>query len=260
MRQFSILTYHSLDDSGSLVSVAPRCFADQMAALKRLGYRGITLREALAQRQEHGTWPKRSIAITFDDGYDSVREHALPVLREHGFRATLYVVSGHVGGTNDWSTTPAKLGQRPVMTWEQLRECAVAGMEIGGHTMTHPDLSTLDARRIEDELSGCKCAIESQLDAPCDNFAYPYGRLDGTVRDVTERTYGSACTTVLRRACGESLGVLPRIDMYYVQTPALFEHLVRGELDRYLMLRRWGRAVRGAFREGHTSQRPNVPR
>lgn len=247
MRHFSILTYHSLDDSGSVVSVSPRRFADQMAALNGLGYRGIALREALAQREENGDWPERCVALTFDDGYDSVRKHALPVLCEHGFSATLYVVSGHVGGTNDWSTTPPKLGIHPLMTWDRMRECAAAGLEIGAHTMTHRDLKTLTPEQIDQELTGCRRDIEARLEQPCDSFAYPYGRVSPAAHAAAAGMFRCSCTTVLKRAANEDAHLLPRLDMYYFRTQTQLERLVTGRLDRYLTLRRWGRAARGSL-------------
>ena len=96
-----ILTYHSLDLSGSVVSVAPADFADHIACLADLGFRSITLRDAVLHRQRTGEWPTPAVVLTFDDGYANVHATALPILTRHRFVATIFVVSGHVGGRND---------------------------------------------------------------------------------------------------------------------------------------------------------------
>ena len=120
----AILTYHSLDLSGSVLSVAPQQFAEHMAHLAHLGLQGMALREAVAHRNAHGTWPERGVVLTFDDGYANCYEAALPVLRQHGFTATVFLVSGHMGGYNDWEPPLERLGTQPMLNWEQVAALA----------------------------------------------------------------------------------------------------------------------------------------
>ena len=171
----AILTYHSLDMSGSILSVAPQRFAEQMAHLAHLGFQGMSLRAAVAYRHAHGTWPERGVVLTFDDGYANCYEAALPVLRQHGFTATVFLVSGHIGGCNDWEPPLALLGTQPMLTWEQVAALAQAGLEIGAHTVTHRDLQRLTAAEVEGEISAARDDIAKRLGTPVESFAYPFG-------------------------------------------------------------------------------------
>ena len=96
----AVLAYHSLDSTGSVISTPPRVFREQMRFLKRDGVPVIDLSELAAGAN--------GVAITFDDGFRSVYEHAAPLLGELGFPATVFVVSGHAGGQNNWPSQPAR--------------------------------------------------------------------------------------------------------------------------------------------------------
>ncbi|MGH9901722.1 MAG: polysaccharide deacetylase family protein, partial [Pyrinomonadaceae bacterium] len=245
-----ILTYHSLDTSGSVISLAPEVFAGQMACLADGGWRGVSLGEAVEHRDAEGSWPERTVALTFDDGYENFYESAWPVLRRHGFSATVFLVSGHVGGSNDWDAPPAGLGERRILSWSQAAELARAGIEIGAHTRTHPDLRRLPAEQIKEEVAGSRVEIEDRLGRAVESFAYPFG---GTSRAAVEAVGGefrAACTTELKRANGEPPHQLPRIDMYYVRSSKGFARLLDGRLDNYLAVRRLVRRVRGALFAG----------
>ncbi len=243
----AILTYHSIDDSGSVVSIAPRVFAEQMRALADAGVRCISMREALAHRQVKGRWPEHCVALTFDDGFANFYESAMPEIAKHDFSATVFVISGHVGGKNDWDAPPAGLGSQRLLTWTRIRELAEQGIEIGAHTRTHPDLRRLSESEIEEEIAGCCFEISDRIGQPVENFAYPYGYLNRQAEEVVQRTMTSACTTELRRTNDDPLHLLPRVDMYYLQSPPQLQSLVAGKLDGYLTIRRWGRTVRQAL-------------
>lgn len=244
MRSIAILTYHSLDASGSVVSVAPNVFTQQMACIAELGYRAIALRDALAYREANGVWPEQSVVLTFDDGYLNFEEHALPVLTRHDFSATVFVVSGYVGGWNDWADPPAHLGTRPLLLWEQIAELAATGIEIGSHGKSHRDLGRVAQRDLEDEIVASRSAIEQRTGQAVESFAYPFGTVTEPTRAIVRRVYRAACTTVLERAAGQPSDALPRVDMYYVRSRAMLANLLAGRLDTYLMLRRWARAIR----------------
>ncbi|MBL8188771.1 MAG: polysaccharide deacetylase family protein [Acidobacteria bacterium] len=240
----AILTYHSIDDSGSVVSIAPHVFAEQMKALAAAGFQGISLHEALAFRQANRHWPERCVVLTFDDGFANFYETAMPELAKHDFTATVFVISGHVGGNNDWDSPPAGLGSQRMLSWPQVKELAKQGIEIGAHTRTHPDLRRLSEPDIEEEIAGCCAEISDHIGQPVENFAYPYGYRNHQAEAVVRRTMASACTTELRRTNEDPLHLLPRVDMYYLQSTPQLTSLVEGKLDGYLTIRRWGRTVR----------------
>lgn len=257
MSCITILTYHSLDDSGSVISVTPSLFEAQMAGLAEGRYRVLSLREALADREEAGDWPDKSVVLTFDDGYANVHEHALPVLVRHGFGATVFLVAGHVGGANDWALPPRGLGRRPMLPWSQIEQLAENGIEIGAHTLSHPDLSKLGPRALEREIVGSAEAIGAHLGEPAQTFAYPYGSVCDEAVAIVGRRFRAACTTVHRRTSQEPLALLPRVEMYYFRNRRNLQPLINGRLDHALVLRRWAQSVRRVFSAGPSRRGSN---
>src|SRR5262249_50778983 len=129
----------------------------------------------------------RSVVLTFDDGYLDTLTIALPILREFGFTATCYVVAGAVGHSSHW-TDPA-----PLMDWAGVRAWLDAGMGIGSHTASHPDLTTLDTAALRSEIAGSRARLEDRLGVPVRSFAYPFNRLDARALDaVAEAGYADA--------------------------------------------------------------------
>ena len=246
MRELAILAYHSLDTSGSVVSVSPDLFALQMAAIAELGFRGVALREAVSDHGTTGSWPDKTVVITFDDGFASLHEHARAILKQHEFTATVFLVADYVGLSNNWEAPPEGLGKRPLLTWEQIEELQGAGWEMGAHTRTHPDLRGLSDAALEAEITGSRGALEQRLNCSVETFAYPYGLLDDRCERIALREYKAACTTRFQRAGSEPLSRLARVDAYYMGDPNRVRRLLLGQLDGYLTLRRWGRRLRRA--------------
>ena len=242
--RLAILTYHSLDLSGSVVSAAPSEFENQMNALAANGFRGTSLREAVKHREQTGTWPAQTVVLTFDDGFANFYEVAMPVLARHGFTATVFIISGYMGGQNDWDAPPAGLGVLPILSWPQAAELARAGIEIGSHTQTHRDLRHCSPSEVEHELTASCADIEEHLGLRPKSFAYPYGAVNDLSRQLATREFRAACTTELRRTNDDPVNLLPRIDMYYLKSPRKFARLLEGQLDQYLAIRRWGRLAR----------------
>ncbi|MBI4516683.1 MAG: polysaccharide deacetylase family protein [Deltaproteobacteria bacterium] len=239
-----ILTYHSLDNSASAISVAPSAFGDQMDCLADIGARGISLADAAAHLAANGAWPERCAVLTFDDGYANTYEVALPILARHGFSATVFVVTGFVNRTIDWRW-PGRWQRQPApLTWNQVREFCAAGLEIGCHTVTHPDLRWLSPAAAEDEIVGARNEIEDRIALPVETFAYPFGLVGAAASSIARREFRAACTTELQRARRQPLWALPRVDMYYIRSTELLTRLIHGRLDRYLAARRWARRLR----------------
>lgn len=245
MKAIPILMYHSLDSSGSVVSVDPGTFRDQMACIANSGFRGISLSAAVSYyRETNGSWPDRSVVLTFDDGFANVHKAALPVLVQRGFGATVFVVSGHMGGRNDWAPPPTGLGSREILTWQQAAELASADVEIGSHTQTHPDLRRCAPAEVERQMLASRTEIEDHLGFPVRSFAYPYGATSSLAKEYASREFTAACTTVLKQVNGDLLHSLPRIDMYYLRSTERLRRLLDGQLDVYLAVRRFGRTAR----------------
>lgn len=203
-----ILMYHGVADAAAdpnQLCVTPSRFAGQMTSLRRLGLRGVgigTLVDAMRAGRRRGL-----VGITFDDGYVSVLEAAVPELRRHGFTASVFIISDRLSGTNDWDDGPAW----PLLSASQVGELAAAGMEIGSHSATHERLAGLDAEQLAAEVSRSRAGLSELLGAPVRGFAYPYGSMDAAARRaVHEAGYDYACAVETPMA-DLGLMALPRI-------------------------------------------------
>ena len=167
-----ILMYHVIDDPPPgapwpHLYVSATEFASQMAWLDRNGYTATTLTEIWRNRH-HGRTLPQPVVITFDDGYRSVFENALPVLKNLGWPGVLNLKVDNVGA-------PWGLSERHV------RKLVAAGWELGAHTITHPDLRTLDDAALKREVAGSRAAISKRFGVPVNFFCYPSGRYDQRV-------------------------------------------------------------------------------
>jgi peptidoglycan/xylan/chitin deacetylase (PgdA/CDA1 family) len=228
----AILAYHSLDPSGSVISVAPDVFRRQMEWLAGSGIPVVPLAEI---RNRPG-----AVALTFDDAFANVYEHALPVLARHGFPSTVFVVAGRAGDRNRWAQPVTGIPELELMGWNDLMSAAAAGVTLGAHTVTHPFLTTLDDTDLEREMAACRAAIEDRTGRSAESFAYPYGDVDPRVRAAAARHFRLACGTRLAfvRAEADPLD-LPRIDVYYVRQRRWFETLQQPGGAAYIAARRW---------------------
>ncbi|NUR21732.1 MAG: polysaccharide deacetylase family protein [Frateuria sp.] len=192
--------------------VSPGAFARQMWLLRRLGYTGLSM--AAAMPYLRGERQGRVAVVTLDDGYADNLEAALPVLARHGFSATCYVVSGHIGQYNAWDAE--RLGVRkPMMSVAQLRQWQQGGMEVGAHTRSHPRLTRCTDTQLREETGGSKRELEDLLGQPVTQFCYPWGDADDRVANAAQEAgYDAATTTHRGRALpGMDLWQLPRIQV-----------------------------------------------
>jgi peptidoglycan/xylan/chitin deacetylase (PgdA/CDA1 family) len=174
-RRSVILLYHGVAPSNTKIDpgflrVRPAAFRAQLELLLAAGYEFVTVAE-FADRSGGHDPPPGLAALTFDDGMDDNHRVVLPILRERGVPATVYVTTGLIGKPNPWMASGS--GAR-MMTVEELRDLVAAGFEIGAHTVTHPDLSQLDFESCLCEASESRVALERLLDVRIDTFAYPF--------------------------------------------------------------------------------------
>jgi peptidoglycan/xylan/chitin deacetylase (PgdA/CDA1 family) len=210
MVRSAILTYHSLDDSGSVISTPPALFERQMEFLAGSGIPVVPLDQVL---QHPG-----SLAISFDDGFCNFAERAAPVLERYQLPATVFVVSGYCGKMNNWPSQPGGgIPQLPLLSWADLGVLP-ALVSIGAHTATHPDLTRLPAEECEREMSECQNEIEQRLSRRAPWLAYPYGASSPLVRSLAGDRFELAAGTTLRFLSARSNRLdLPRIDTYYLR-------------------------------------------
>ncbi|TDE27149.1 polysaccharide deacetylase family protein [Actinomadura sp. 6K520] len=171
--------YHSVDhfhEDPHLVTVSPARFERQMAWLRARGLRGAGVAELLDARAAGRA--RGLVGLTFDDGYADFATRALPVLVRYGFGATAFIVSGRTGTYNAWDDGPRK----PLMTDEQLRTVAAAGIEIASHGRHHVSLPETDDTELREELEESRARLEEVIEGPVTGFAFPYGH--ATAREI----------------------------------------------------------------------------
>jgi peptidoglycan/xylan/chitin deacetylase (PgdA/CDA1 family) len=233
-----ILTYHSLDESGSVISTAPDLFRRQMQILASSGIPVAPLNQVLHR--------PGSIAITFDDGFQNLLEHAIPVLELQRFPATIFIVSGYCGRRNNWPGQPrGGLPDLPLLSWNELAALPPQ-VSLGAHTVTHPDLRRLTPAECESELRECQGQIEQRTGRPVRCLAYPYGVASRQVRSLAGRYFDLAVGTSLRFLSTRSSPLdLPRIDAYYLRGRFSLEQLFTDSGRLYIGFRHLLREVRG---------------
>ncbi|MGQ4388253.1 polysaccharide deacetylase family protein [Streptomyces sp. SAS_270] len=182
-----ILMYHSVatapNDATRALSVAPEAFAEQLTLLADQGFTPVNTATLAASWRSGGPLPPRPVLITFDDGYEGVHRHALPVLAKHGFASTLFVSTGWLRGAYDTGG-----GLDTMLDWDQVRALAGEQVEIGGHSHTHPQLDQLDDDALRFELLRCREIIADELGTRPASFAYPYGYSSRRVRRTVRET------------------------------------------------------------------------
>ncbi len=240
----AILTYHSLDDSGSVISVAPKVFATQMKSLAQAGIRVVKLDE-VPHLLELG---ESAVAITFDDGFRNFRDHAAPVLALYNFPATVFLVTAHCGRDNGWPTQPADVALQPLLNWDEIKSLHTAGIQFGAHSQSHPFLTQLPPYAVVVEMIDSKRAVEAALGEPVESFAYPYGACSTPVRELARRHFRVACGVQLGYASGNSDRLeLERLDMYYWRNQPDLSDLFSLRTRAYVGVRAKMRAVRRLF-------------
>ncbi|NPV07521.1 MAG: polysaccharide deacetylase family protein [Anaerolineae bacterium] len=207
-----ILMYHHVGDvpagADSIrrgLTVSESNFRAQMAYLRDSGYEPVTL-AALVQHLAVGApLPERPVIITLDDGYRDAYDVAFPVLKEYGFVATLFLV-----------TAPIDEGSHEFVTWDQVREMHSAGIEMGAHSYTHPDLRGQSTDYLVWQIVGSKEAIEERIEEPVRFLAYPSGAYDENVVRVV-RSAGFWGAVTIESGCRHSEATLWTLSRIRVQ-------------------------------------------
>jgi len=217
-----ILVYHNLgaQSAGRLV-LGAQAFAEQMHYLEREGYRVVSLAEFVEWLHLKRQLPRKSVVLTFDDGYQSFREYAYPVLKQLGFPATLFVYTDYVGAS------------RNALSWEQLKTLAAEGFDVQAHSKTHADLRRAAgetdaqyAKRMQAELAEPPRLFQRQLGQGVQFLAYPYGRVDDDLLTrVREQGYAAAFT--VRRESNPSFARPLRISRSQIYSEMTLEQFAR---------------------------------
>lgn len=235
-----VLMYHGIGNVAGIAhpyfetKTSPVVFARQMQYLRDSCYKPVDLDQAVTMLRS-GKCPERTVVITFDDGFRDFYTHAMPILQQHRFPSTMFVVSSFTGSG---SGTECFAG-RDLMSWNEIREVAALGVQIGSHTVSHPRLYSLSPAAITMELQESKQTIEEKLGRTVTSLSYPYAfpEQDNGFKKwlrtcMTEAGYSSGVTTVVGSAAPLSNHyLLPRIPVNEYDDESLLEAKLEGSYD-----------------------------
>ena len=199
LRTLAILSYHKIGagpggwDTWYYVSEA--IFEKHLAWLRDAGWQAIDCAAFLRGLREPESLPERSLLLTFDDGYRTMRTIAMPILQRFAMPAIVFVPTAFIGGLNSFDA--GNEPDEPIAGWDDLRALEQGGVSVQSHAVTHPAFSKLTPPQMEEELRASKLALEAGLGKPVDVFAFPYG--DGganpaqTTALLRKTGYAAAC-------------------------------------------------------------------
>jgi peptidoglycan/xylan/chitin deacetylase (PgdA/CDA1 family) len=230
-----ILMYHQTDTPpprGTALRglvVSPAAFSRQMQILRWFGYTGLSLRELEPYLREERQG--KVLGITMDDGYRNNLEHALPALRANGHSATCYAVSSLIGGKNVWDAGIG-VAQKDLMSLNDWLAWIAAGMDVGSHSCSHADLTTLSPDDARAEIRDSRLELARMLNYDVRHFCYPYGRFTQAHADMVRQAgYLTATTTRRGRVLpGDDFFHLRRVLVAHATTPV---HLMMKVMTRY---------------------------
>jgi len=187
-----VLLYHAtpIAGAGDQYAVLRRDLEAQIDLLRDLGYRFGLVRELATTPAP----PTNTVYLTFDDGMADNYDGAFSPLVRRSVRATWFVVTDRLGGIANWTGSTA--GSGALLDAPRLREMLAAGMEIGSHSRSHPDLTSVNDAALYREVAHSRSELGRVLDTEITSFAYPYGLIDDRVRHaVAAAGYSCACST-----------------------------------------------------------------
>lgn len=196
-KKVPILMYHSISNNATTkfaqFTVSPAMFVRQMEYLYQNAYKSLTATQFVEFIQRGEVLPERPVILTFDDGFTDFFTDALPVLQRYGFVATLYVATSFINSTSRWLEREGE-ADRPILTWDQLSEISMYGIECGAHSHNHPQLDTLPCSQAQEEIMISKMLLERHLRQRIFSFAYPFGYYTKTIQQLVRMAgYTSAC-------------------------------------------------------------------
>lgn len=216
----AIISFHAIDSQPGPLSFAAASLDHLLAALREAETPILVLDDILSSSTDCG------VALTFDDGIESLHRCALPLLRKHEAPAHLFLTTSYVAGNNRWPGQPDYARNYDMLDWEQIEELHGGGVAIEAHTATHPDLRTIDDDAVREEFVTCDEEIESRLGRKPRYFAYPYGRFDERSAALAAAHYEACFTTRLSYLPNRiDRSKVPRLDSHYLRSEWLMRNL-----------------------------------
>jgi len=211
---YPVLTYHKITGKfeWGITRVKPQSFEQHITYLKDEGFSSMYLEDLWSKKEVND----RRVALTFDDGYESVYRNAFPILKRYGYTATVFLITGYMGKENLWE---ANFGCKFLhLNWEEAQELKKSGFQFGSHTVNHPDLTRLTRKSLEFELKKSKETIEEKLNQEVKYLSYPFGRHNQMVRTEAKNSGYKAAFSLSSEISSDPFAV-GRIGVYLFDTP-----------------------------------------
>ena len=241
-----ILMYHSISEGSGPNFLSPALFSTQMQWLKRNAH-VVPLESLVESLNCHNPLPPTTVALTFDDGFADFYSAAAPVLKQLELPSIVFFPPSLCGKKVPWIAEAKSL---KLMSWHQVRDLAKQGVSFGSHSMSHNDLTGSTESELHYETCESKRMIETETGQEVRFFCYPYGRNSiRTRRAVSDCYSGGACSTDLHVVdSAADRFALPRIDVHYLRSPALFQSMFTNRFLLYINARRILRNLRSRNR------------
>jgi peptidoglycan/xylan/chitin deacetylase (PgdA/CDA1 family) len=218
-----ILCYHSVGaPEWGVNDISPGQLRQQIETALADGYRFVPP----AEIARTGGGP-RDLAVTFDDGLSSALTNAAPILAEYGVPWTLFVVSEWADGRHPW-------GDDAVLNWDQIEQLAAAGVEIGSHSATHPNMADLAHAEFDDELDRSRRTIADRLGIVTDTFAIPLGQsMNWTPQAAVAAREAGYMTIYAQAEETRPQGTIPRTFVTSWDNDRIFRSALKGTFDHW---------------------------
>lgn len=213
-----VLLYHKIDLPTPDVKVRgaftrPDIFEKQIKYLQKRRYKFVTVGELVEHHIEFGSFPLKTLAISFDDGWKDNYTHAFPIMKKYGVRATIYLVADCLGCTTDQVVPTGEL-PREHMSENDVREMAAYGIEFGSHTLSHRWLHELPLDEIDREVVESKKFVENLTQSDCKTIAYPAGYYNDHAKSSAKAAgYLAAFSTIYGNEGGSDMFELNRTEI-----------------------------------------------
>ena len=210
------MVYHKIDPRNEIGinSISPKRFREQVQFLVDNQYQTCTFEDIISSKKSHS----KAIIITFDDGYESVFKYSYPILKEAGFKAVIFIITGYVGQLNNWDANLAGIQFRH-LSIHQIELLVKDGWEIGSHSVNHRPLSYLNQKRLNDEIIHSFNELKKITKKDITSFSYPFGMQNSRVQKVVQQAgYKLACRNISGNNNCDNLLAIPRIPVYKFDT------------------------------------------
>lgn len=218
-----ILAYHSVGQPRTGINdVSPKQFERHLDQALELGFEFVPARTIAAS----GGHPKQ-LALTFDDAWTSVASHIAPVLRKRDLPWSLFVVSAWSDHADQWT-------RDDILSWRDLEALMGEDLELGSHSVTHPDFSTLTTACIKTELEVSRDRIGERLGAVPETFAIPYGQSNNWTAEAAAMAQAAGYETVYAQAEDtRHPGTIPRTFITKFDNDRIFRAALNGAFDKW---------------------------